>query len=56
MKVIFIIPCFNAEKNIVELASSLVEQTDDRWRAIFIDDMSDDNTYEESSRLRSDKF
>jgi len=56
MKVVFIIPCFNAEKNIVELATSLISQKDDRWRAIFIDDISEDNTHLESSKLRSDKF
>ena len=47
MKVIFIVPCYNASKNIHDLSKSLISQKDDRWMCIFIDDMSTDNTCEE---------
>ena len=38
MKVVFIIPCFNAEKNLDKLVNSVFSQVDDLWSAIFIDD------------------
>ena len=56
MKVIFLIPCYNASLNIESLATSLVEQKNDNWSAIFIDDMSIDDTPETVRALRSDKF
>jgi glycosyltransferase involved in cell wall biosynthesis len=56
MKVIFLIPCYNASLNIESLATSLVEQKNDNWSAIFIDDMSIDETSETVRALRSDKF
>lgn len=56
VKVIFLIPCYNASLNIEPLATSMIEQKNDNWSAIFIDDMSTDNTAETISALRSDKF
>jgi len=44
MKVIFIVPCFNAEKNLDKLSESLVCQTNENWSCIMIDDMSEDST------------
>jgi len=43
--IIFVVPCFNAEKNLDRLASSLSSQSDDRWHCIMVDDMSTDNTW-----------
>lgn len=40
----FIIPCFNAAPNLESLYASLVNQDDEAWNAIFIDDKSTDNT------------
>ena len=56
MNVIFIVPCFNASKNIDELSQSLLSQTDDRWSCILIDDMSEDDTYEKMLSLPREKF
>ena len=56
MRVLFIIPCFNAEKNIERLGASLINQTSDEWDAIIIDDMSEDKTYDVASSFRNDKF
>ncbi len=56
MRVIFIVPCFNASKNINALAGSLMSQNDDRWSCVIIDDMSIDNTFEVSSSIISNKF
>ena len=44
MKVIFIIPAYNAAPHVEDLVKSLKEQTNTNWGAIFIDDMSDDDT------------
>ena len=54
LRVLFIIPAFNAEKNIEKLAVSIIRQTSDEWDAIIIDDMSDDNTYDVASKFRND--
>ena len=56
MRVLFIIPCYNAEKNIEILAESLISQDSEMWDAIIIDDMSNDKTYDVASRFRKDKF
>tara|TARA_E500000331_G_scaffold358387_1_gene424811 strand:- start:3092 stop:3790 length:699 start_codon:yes stop_codon:yes gene_type:complete len=56
MKVVFIIPCFNALKNIDTLVSSLSDQKDDRWQAIFIDDISEDNTWNKLSKIDNNKI
>ena len=56
LRVLFVIPAFNAEKNIEKLAVSLIRQTSEDWDAIIIDDMSEDNTYEAASKFRNDKF
>jgi len=56
MNVIFIVPCFNASRNIDNLAQSLISQRDDRWSCILIDDMSDDDTYDKISGLPKNKF
>ena len=39
MKVVFIIPMFNAAPHIKELVESLQEQTNSNWEAVLIDDM-----------------
>jgi glycosyltransferase involved in cell wall biosynthesis len=44
MKVVFIVPMFNAAPHIKCLIESLQDQTDSNWSAILIDDMSDDDT------------
>jgi glycosyltransferase involved in cell wall biosynthesis len=44
MKIVIIVPCFNAERNLENLRLSLEEQTDNRWQCIFINDISSDNT------------
>ena len=43
-KVVFVIPMFNASQNLDELMSSILDQTSSSWEAIFIDDMSTDNS------------
>lgn len=45
MKIVFVIPCYNASPNLAQLALSLTTQeASNDWRAIFIDDMSSDDT------------
>ena len=44
MKVVFIVPMFNAAPHIKCLIESLQTQTNSNWSAILIDDMSDDDT------------
>ena len=44
MKVVFIVPMFNAAPHIKELITSLQEQTSPNWEAVLIDDMSNDDT------------
>lgn len=44
MKVVFIIPMFNAAPHVGELVKSLQSQKNPNWEAIIIDDMSDDDT------------
>mgnify|MGYP003150515375 CR=1 FL=1 len=56
MKVVFVIPSYNAESNIVRLGTSLMTQTDDRWSAIIVDDISTDNTWKAIEELPKDKF
>ena len=46
MKIVFISPCFNAERNLENLCASLKVQNDTRWSSILIDDISEDNTWE----------
>ena len=46
MKIVFISPCYNAEKNIENLVDSIRSQNDSRWHHVIIDDISTDNTYE----------
>ena len=43
-KVIFIIPMYNAAPHICDLVESLKAQTNDNWEAVFIDDLSDDDS------------
>lgn len=40
--IVFVVPSFNALKNIDALVSSIYSQTDKDWRIIYIDDVSDD--------------
>jgi len=56
MNIMFVIPAYNASKNLEALASSLINQTDNRWSAVIIDDISTDDTADIASKLRSDKF
>jgi glycosyltransferase involved in cell wall biosynthesis len=44
MKVVFIVPMFNAAPHVGELIKSLQEQTNPNWKAVLIDDLSDDDT------------
>jgi glycosyltransferase involved in cell wall biosynthesis len=44
MKVVFIIPMFNAAPHVKELVESLKSQKNPNWEAILIDDMSNDDT------------
>jgi glycosyltransferase involved in cell wall biosynthesis len=44
MKVVFIVPMFNAAPHVGELIKSLQEQTNPNWEAILIDDISEDDT------------
>lgn len=44
MKVVFIIPMYNAAPHVKELVESLQNQSNPNWKAVFIDDMSDDDT------------
>jgi len=56
MKVIFIVPCFNASRNLDTLLKSLRDQKDDRWKCIIIDDMSEDDTWEKLSSIDDEKI
>ena len=56
MKVVFIVPCFNASKNIENLVSSVNSQQNENWEMVIVDDMSEDNTFEKSSELSSEKI
>ena len=58
MKFQFIVPCFNAERNLDKLKDSLVGQDDDRWECTFIDDISSDNTFQKIQSIckENDKF
>lgn len=44
MKVVFIIPMFNAAPHVGELVKSLQDQKNTNWEAVIIDDMSEDDT------------
>ena len=54
MKVVFIIPVFNAAPHIKELIDSLRHQKNGNWEAVFIDDMSSDNTVSTITNLIKD--
>jgi len=51
MKVIFIVPCFNAEKNLDNLSKSLKDQSVEDWTCVMIDDISTDDTWEKICEL-----
>ena len=51
MKVVFIVPCYNAEKNLDNLANSLKQQNNKNWSCIFIDDISSDNTWKKINEI-----
>lgn len=54
MSVVFIIPCYNAGPNLDKLALSLVTQdASNDWQAIFIDDVSSDDTAKQLKSLAS---
>jgi glycosyltransferase involved in cell wall biosynthesis len=46
LKIVFVSPCYNAEKNLKNLIGSIASQNDSRWHHVIIDDISSDNTYE----------
>ena len=54
LKVIFVSPCYNAEKNIEKLIDSIRSQNDSRWHHVIIDDISTDNTYEVAQKYTQD--
>jgi len=41
---VFLTPAFNCEKDIKRTLYSMISQSYENWRAVFIDDVSDDNT------------
>jgi len=43
-KVVFVIPMYNASQHVKSLIDSLKNQTSDNWEAVFIDDMSGDDS------------
>jgi glycosyltransferase involved in cell wall biosynthesis len=43
-KVIFIVPLYNAQDHLEDLSESLLEQSNNNWECIFINDMSSDNS------------
>ena len=43
-KVVFVIPMYNASQHVKPLIDSLKSQTNDNWEAVFIDDMSGDDS------------
>ena len=45
MKISFIIPAYNAEKTLTKCINSLLNQTDESWQAVIMDDGSADNTF-----------
>jgi glycosyltransferase involved in cell wall biosynthesis len=45
-KFVFLTPAFNCQEDIKKTLFSMLSQSYDNWRAIFIDDVSDDNTGE----------
>jgi len=47
-KVVFISPCFNAAKNLESLVSSIRSQKNKNWNHIIVDDVSDDDTYDQA--------
>ena len=53
MKVVFIVPCFNAEKNLDNLSQSLISQNNEDWSCILIDDISLDKTAEKIKDIGS---
>jgi len=54
VKVQFIVPSYNIEKNINELVKSFKEQKNSNWECIIIDDMSTDSTWEKLQSLVDD--
>jgi glycosyltransferase involved in cell wall biosynthesis len=51
LKIVFVSPCYNAEKNLKSLIGSIASQNDSRWHHVIIDDISSDNTYETALEL-----
>jgi len=58
LRIIFVVPVFNAASNLDCLHKSITSQKDDRWSCVLIDDMSSDNTSEKlkSISLYDDRF
>jgi len=54
VKVQFIVPSYNIEKNIDTLVGSFHAQKNSSWECLIIDDMSTDNTWEKLESIRSD--
>mgnify|MGYP003113930240 CR=1 FL=1 len=45
-KVVFISPMYNAQDHLVDLITSVKDQTDENWELIIVDDLSTDDSYE----------
>lgn len=43
-KVVFVIPMYNASQHVESLINSLKSQTNENWEAVFVDDMSGDDS------------
>ena len=56
MKVIFIVPCFNASKNLEKLVNSVRSQKNSNWSLVLIDDISDDDTFEKMSEILNQEW
>tara|TARA_B100000131_G_C18053467_1_gene587404 strand:+ start:564 stop:1283 length:720 start_codon:yes stop_codon:yes gene_type:complete len=56
IKIVFIVPSYNIEKNIPDLVESIKAQDYDNWSCVIIDDISTDNTWESlQGVLKGDK-
>lgn len=50
-EITFLIPVYNAERYLPQCVNSILEQTDGRWKAIFVDDGSTDSSAEILSKI-----
>tara|TARA_R110001583_G_scaffold16272_13_gene66740 strand:- start:21525 stop:22229 length:705 start_codon:yes stop_codon:yes gene_type:complete len=54
MKVIFVVPSYNIEKNFLKLTNALLSQKNEKWSCIIIDDMSQDSTAQCAKQIMRD--